>query len=96
MNYRYRIYQIIEPAKNNDKLSRIFNLSIIILIILNISAVIISSFELMNQKYSRFLDLFELISIIIFTMEYLLRLFTAKYVKPELNVYSDGIHMTVA
>ena len=41
---RLRIFQIIEPAKGNDRFSRLFDRSILLLIILNMLAVILESF----------------------------------------------------
>ncbi|MCA9306778.1 MAG: hypothetical protein KDA16_09605 [Phycisphaerales bacterium] len=43
MALRRRVYQIVEVAAPNDRISRIFDLSIISLIILNVAAMILES-----------------------------------------------------
>ena len=58
------------------------------LIILNALAVIVSSVDEIQIRYDRFFYWFELVSIIIFTVEYILRFFTAKNLFPkEKNPY---------
>jgi voltage-gated potassium channel len=77
MTYRQRIYQIIEKSESGDTASTIFDTAIIVLIVLNIAAVIASSFSAFQARYSLSLYRFETISVIIFTIEYFLRLWTA-------------------
>jgi voltage-gated potassium channel len=82
MNYKKikkRIYQIIEKADNGDKASRIFDYFIIALIFLNITAIIVESFEGYCDTYSDYLRLFEIFSIFVFSIEYLLRLWTSNF-----------------
>ena len=78
-----RIFEIIEPAEEGDFASKIFDVSIIILICLNIFAVIAASINSVNERYQTFFYHFEIFSIIIFTIEYLLRLWTSKFLYPD-------------
>ena len=79
MSIKRRIYEIIEVAREGDILSRIFDLSIIILIILNIIAVILGTVRNFYISHQVLLRNFEIISVSVFTIEYLLRLWTATY-----------------
>ena len=81
-----RIFEILEPAENEDFQSKCFETFIIILIIANILSVILESFAEIKAKYEEWFALFELISVIIFTVEYSLRLITAVHKHPESNV----------
>lgn len=83
---RKRIYEIIEPAQNKDQASRIFDLFIIMLIILNILAVIVNSFKISNKQIILVLNVFEIFSIVIFTLEYFLRIYTSRFKYPESNI----------
>lgn len=76
-----KIYEIIECEDN--KYYSLFNNLIVMLIILNVFAVIAESFAGLYQNYSIEFSLFELISVVIFTVEYILRLLTAKYKYPD-------------
>ena len=86
---RFRIFQIIEPAKSNDRFSKIFDRSILLLIILNMIAVILESFSSLAGHYQKYFDNFELVSIVIFTTEYLLRIYTAEYLYRESSGWKD-------
>jgi len=57
--------------------NKVFIYSIYGLIFLNLTSVIIESFENIRLKYSNEFYLFEVISIIVFTIEYFLRIWTA-------------------
>jgi voltage-gated potassium channel len=74
-----RIFEIIEKSENGDKASLIFDYFIIVLICLNIIAIIIGSIDNLQNIYSKQLLFFEYFSIFIFTVEYILRIWTAPY-----------------
>jgi voltage-gated potassium channel len=78
-----RIYEIVEKSEQKDIASSIFDWFIIILIFLNIIAVIYGSFQTIGTKNSQLLQIFEYYSIIVFTIEYLLRLWTAGFKYPD-------------
>jgi len=69
-----RIWEILENTKDDDQNGRIDDYFLLILIILNVIAMIIGSVNSIQEKYSLEFYYFELISIIIFTIEYILRL----------------------
>lgn len=71
-----RIFEIVGSTKEGDILSKLFDYFIIILIILNTMSIILESFVSLEAKYHNELYYFELFSIIIFTIEYILRLWT--------------------
>jgi voltage-gated potassium channel len=81
-----RVFEIIEKAEEGDIPSTVFDVSIIILIVLNIVAVTAASFNSFSNKHSLLLGRFELFSIVIFTIEYLLRVWTAKYKFPDSKI----------
>lgn len=73
---KIRIHEIIEKAPEGDKLSRIFDIFIISLIILNVTSVILETVDILYLKYSAFFTNFELFSVAVFSAEYILRLWT--------------------
>jgi voltage-gated potassium channel len=80
---RQRIFELIERAKSHDTASVIIDNFIILLICLNAGAIIAESFNAIALKYAFMLRCFEFFSVIIFTIEYLLRLWTADFKFPE-------------
>lgn len=73
---RKKIYSIIEPSSNKKGLSHYFDILIIILIILNVIAIILESEQSLNTRFKLTFLRFETFSVIVFTIEYLLRIWT--------------------
>jgi voltage-gated potassium channel len=69
-----KIYNILE---GHSKRSQIINSSIAVLIVLNIVAVILDSYKSINNKYSVLFNYFETGSIVIFSIEYILRVISS-------------------
>ena len=76
MDTRKRTWEIVEQAKADDTASRIFDIAILALIFLNVIAVIIGSVQSAQERWGAFLNVFEAVSVAIFTVEYLARLWS--------------------
>ena len=86
-----RLYQIIEKANPKDIPSLVFDYVIESLIVLNIIAVILESFVSLKLAYEHVFSTLELISVVIFTIEYILRLWTADLKFPKKNSFMARI-----
>ena len=86
MNVKTRVYEIVEAAKPNDRASRIFDIVLIVLVCLNIVAVMLLTVESLEARYVVWFKAFEFVSSIIFTVEYLLRIWAVtsdpRYAQP--------------
>lgn len=76
MNYRKRIWEIVEAAKPGDKASRAFDIAILTLIFLNVVAVIIGSVQSVQHQWGAWLNDFEFVSVAAFSLEYAARLWS--------------------
>ena len=72
-NMRKRIYDILEIARTDDRISRQVDSFIITLISLNILAVILETVSELNVQFGNAFLWFEVFSVGIFTIEYILR-----------------------
>lgn len=72
-----RTYEIIEKDDANDKASHLFDLLILILIVTNTVAIVLESFKMLNIMYSAQFRIFEIFSVIVFSIEYILRIWTS-------------------
>lgn len=79
---KQRTFEIIEKGKVGDKASKIFDIFIISLICINVFSVFLDTFT-PNGVQSAAFKWIEVISVIIFTIEYLLRVWTAPLLFPE-------------
>lgn len=71
-----RLHKILEIAAVGDTVSKSFDIFIMTLIALNVIAVILATVERFNLQYQYYFRIFEIFSVIIFTIEYVLRLWT--------------------
>ena len=78
-----RVYEILDKARPGDAASRIFDISIMSIIIISILTVFIETFSISAQLQKCF-DNFEIFSVSVFTVEYVLRLWVAPYQYPDL------------
>ena len=84
MTIKRRVYKIIQPHNNHDLTSTIFDWFIVSLIAINVLITIFDSLDLSKQA-SNTLRIIETITVIIFTIEYLLRLWTANVIYKKLT-----------
>jgi len=89
MNIRQRTWEIVDAAKPGDTPSRLFDISILSLIFLNVLAVIIGSVRAIQARWAGFLDAFEVFSVVVFTIEYLARLWSCT-VDPRFSGHFRG------
>jgi voltage-gated potassium channel len=80
-----RIGQILDPTHSEDSLSRAVNICLMALIFLNVLAVIFETVKEIGQKYGVFFTVFEYFSVLIFSVEYILRLWTCEQFKGRLR-----------
>ena len=82
MNSRYDIIQanvlrVLEPAALGDRTSRIWDLSLFFLVVLNLVAVALESVPTLQMGYGKWLYNFELFSVVVFSVEYVARVWSA-------------------
>ena len=86
MTLRKWAYNLLEPSASGSRAAKAMEILLIILIFLNIVAIIMESVKDANEEYGQFFRELEHFSIIVFTVEYFLRIWTApenpKYQKP--------------
>lgn len=80
-----RIFEIISRAEEGDRTSEIFDWTIMALIALSIISIILESFEDIYARHQPMFHLFEAVTVFIFAIEYLLRIWTADYLFPEVK-----------
>ena len=82
MNVKKYIYEIIQPAEKGSVGSKIFDIFIMALILFSVASVFIMTFPV-SDKMINLMTRIEEWSLVIFTVEYLLRIWTADYLFPN-------------
>ena len=76
-----RTNELLAKGNITDKYSRIVDIVLFILIILNIAAVCLESVNQIGIKYKEAFNNFELFSVIVFSIEYILRIWSSPFRK---------------
>ena len=72
-----RTSELLSKGNKSDKPSQYVDLILFILILLNITAVCLESVKYLGKAYKEVFNIFEMFSVIIFSIEYLLRIWSA-------------------
>jgi voltage-gated potassium channel len=86
---RRRIWEIVEVAGPGDRASRVFDVCILSLIVVNVAAVMLETVDSIAASYGRHLLWFEIVSVAVFTLEYVARVWSSvsdsRYGRPLLG-----------
>lgn len=87
---REHIYHFIDNEEEQSFGSQSFEIFITGLILLSIVTIVLESFASLRAEYGLFFDRFENLTLCIFTIEYLLRIFTADYKYKDLDDWAPA------
>ena len=79
-----RIFDIIQIGKRDDWPSRLFDIGLIAMILLNLFIAIFATFD-SSRPYHELIDRIDLITVFAFTIEYFLRVWTAEFLYPAVS-----------
>ena len=83
---KLRVYDILVETDDDETIDKIIAAFLMILILVNSAVVVMETVDELNRVYGRIFEAIELVSITIFTVEYILRLWIApldaRYSKP--------------
>ncbi len=77
-----RVFDIIQIGNRTDVPSTLFDIFIVVVIFVNLFVTFFDTFK-ESEPYRELLDRIELVTILVFTVEYLLRIWTANYLYPK-------------
>lgn len=74
-----KVHILLHPELGDTRWDKTINWFIIVLIILNVIAVMLETVQPIHEKYAAFFHYFDLISVIIFSIEYVLRVWSSNH-----------------
>lgn len=74
-----KVHTLLHPEKGNSKWDKIVNAFIIIVILLNVVGVMLETVQSIHDPHKQFFYYFDTVSVIIFTTEYVLRVWSSNY-----------------
>ena len=93
--FKQIVFEVIQPAENGRIASKIFDLTILAMILLSVASVFIATFDL-PREYQNSLQQVEHISLIVFSVEYLLRIWTADLLYPGSGFFGSRIRYIIS
>jgi voltage-gated potassium channel len=75
------VHVLLHPTQGNSRWDKFINIFLISLILLNLIAVILETEHSIYQRYQTFFHYFDLFSVIVFSIEYVLRLWSCTHEK---------------
>lgn len=87
MTIRKSVFKLVEPSDTKSDPNFYFDIFIVSLILLNVIAIILASDQAIGDKYSSFFYYFEVFSVTVFSIEYILRVWTCV----EIDTYKNPI-----
>lgn len=88
---RRRTFEVLEKATTGDRLSAVVDSVLIATILGNMAAVVLESFESLTVRYERWFAVFELVSVVLFTVEFALRMWTSDWLRPDRSRIGAGV-----
>lgn len=76
MTARQRLFTLLNPSQYDDRASKLVDGSLILLILLNVVAIVLESVPAWYREWSDQFNAFELFSVVVFTIEYVLRVWS--------------------
>jgi voltage-gated potassium channel len=74
---RRRVYHALEVEEDDTGWERALNVALLVLIVVNVAAVVLETVPALKARHERTFDLIEGFSVAVFTLEYLLRLWSS-------------------
>lgn len=96
MKVRQYIFNLLDEQDKKSRFGRAFEIVIVVLILLNVLAIILESFENLRVNYNREFRLFENFSVVVFTFEYLLRLYVSPLKYPGTTNFKASVKYVVS
>lgn len=94
-NIKKRVFDILDNEEQNGILEKIVNIFIMTLIFLNVIAMIVET-SIKSEIWLHYLNIFEAASIIIFTVEYILRLWVSDLYRPNIPRWKTRIRYAIS
>jgi voltage-gated potassium channel len=93
---KQKIYHLVEKGSHGSKINLLFDYFIIVLIIFNVIAIALDTLAGLSVQFLRILKIFEIVSIGIFTIEYLMRLYVSDITYPAKSKVASVLKFIVS
>ena len=97
MSIKHRVFEVLEASHENDRLSRVVDLSILALIAVSVLAVLLETVRPVYEEFASAFRTFEVFSVTVFSIEYVLRVWSCtenpRYEHPILQLIKPALKL---
>jgi voltage-gated potassium channel len=93
---RQRIFNFLEGSTEKHVLRKSVQYFLVVLILLSVLSVVLESFQELRHDYALHFLYFEVFSVVVFSIEYFLRLITADYLYPDVKKWKAPFKFLVS
>lgn len=91
MKLKKKIYRLVEKGSHGKKINLIFDYVIMSLILLSVISIILESFKEIRADFKLYLEWFDIFSVTIFSIEYLMRLYISDLTFPSKSRFKSAL-----
>ncbi len=84
-----KIYGLIEKGENGKRINKYFDYFILCLIVLSVFSIILESISEISANYGNWLNYFDVFAVVVFSIEYCLRVYIADIIYPSKNKFQS-------
>ncbi len=88
---RHKVYRLVEKGSHGSRINLTFDYSIMILIILNLIAITLETIPEVKKTLGESLRYFEIFSVIIFSLEYIMRVYVSNLTHPSSSKLKSAV-----
>lgn len=81
--FKHKTYHLVQKGSHGSKINLVFDYGIMILIVLNVIAIILETVPEINASLGQFFKVFEIVSVVIFSVEYVMRIYVSDLTHPS-------------
>ena len=83
--FRQKLFRIVSGGVSGDPGSAAYDVISIAALVINLTVTVLGTFDSLTQAYGGLFDKIEGATVFFFACDYLLRLFTSKYLYPQMS-----------
>jgi voltage-gated potassium channel len=91
---KQKIFRLVEKGAHGSKVNLLFDYSIMTLIVLNVVALVLDTVPVIKESLGTFFRVFEVFSVAVFTIEYIMRIYVSDITYPSSNRFKSALKFT--
>ena len=84
---RYHTFRMVSVGVVDEPINQAYDIISTVALVVNLAVMIMNTFDTLVERFGSLFDILEQITVLFFALDYVLRLYTAKYLYPECSAW---------